>query len=478
MGRSRGRRRPRPPVTVTLDRLEAKHTSGLADDGRRFKVRGAGVGAVVSAQPGKKGTARRLALVEPAPDAVEPRCPLFGVCGGCQLQEMPVDRQAEEKSALVARLTGVKSDEGHARIPGVAVHAPRRAAGDGYAYRNKIELSWGPVRFTPEGIDRSEVQTRGAYLGFHPPGWFSKVVPVPTCPLASDAMNRVVERVQSLELSPAWDTRAHTGVWRHLVVRDGGTPEEPQVLVTFVTTSEVTEEAMAAAGAAVAELDGVTGVLHVINDGVAEVARGELKAVLHGRSTLDVTLGAARLNLPYDGFFQVNPAGAEVLVATIAEALGLREDGVSDAVLVDLYCGAGAIGLALSDRVERLIGVEVHEGAVACASANATAMGVSATFLAGQVEAVVPQLELGPDVRFVVDPPRAGLHPKAARFLAAHPAELLVYVACGPASLGRDREVLEAGGWQLTDLWTVDLFPQTHHIEAVARFVRPSSSST
>jgi len=473
MGRSRGRRRPKPPVTLTLDRLEPKHTSGLTEDGRRWKVRGAGVGAVVTARPGKKGTARRMSLEQAAPDAVDTRCALFGICGGCQLQEMPVDRQAEEKAALVARLTGVRSDEGDVLLPDVAVHPPRRASGDGYAYRNKIELSWAPVRYTPEGVDRREVQTRGSFLGFHPPGWFSKVVPVETCPLASDAMNRVVDKVQQLGLAPAWDTREHTGVWRHLVVRDGGTVAHPQVLVTFVTTSEVDETAIRAAGAAVAEVDGVTGVLHVVNDGVAEVARGELRAVLHGKDTLDVTLGAARLNLPHDAFFQVNPRGAEVLVQTISEALGLGENGDVGGVLVDLYCGVGAIGLALSDRVDRLIGIEVHEGAVDCAAANAEAMGISAEFLAGQVEDVVPKLDLGSDVRIVVDPPRAGLHPRAARFIAQHPARVLVYVACGPASLGRDRELLEEGGWQMTDLWTVDLFPQTHHIEAVARFVRP-----
>jgi 23S rRNA (uracil1939-C5)-methyltransferase len=90
-------------------------------------------------------------------------------------------------------------------------------------------------------------------------------------------------------------------------------------------------------------------------------------------------------------------------------------------------------------------------------------------YIAGPVREVVGSLEA--DV-IVVDPPRAGLHPKVAECLAVADCERLVYVACKAASLGRDREILETGGWRLTDLWTVDLFPQTGHIEAVGLFVR------
>ena len=75
----------------------------------------------------------------------------------------------------------------------------------------------------------------------------------------------------------------------------------------------------------------------------------------------------------------------------------------------------------------------------------------------------------------IVDPPRAGLHPVAARAIAALEADVLVYVACHAPSLGRDRAALEAGGWRLTDLWTVDLFPHTGHVEVVARFTRSAA---
>lgn len=163
-----------------------------------------------------------------------------------------------------------------------------------------------------------------------------------------------------------------------------------------------------------------------------------------------------------------------MLLATIEQALFPegRVPPSSAGTLVDLYCGVGAIGLALAHRFRAVVGVELHAGAIVSARANASANGVQGTWRAGAVEDVLPELDMPAPRRIVVDPPRAGLHPRAARFLAGVDADVLVYVACGPKSLGRDRETLAAGGWKMTDLWSVDLFPQTHHGEAVARFVR------
>lgn len=468
MGR---RKKNRQPVEVVLDRLEEKHTSGAAADGKRWKVRGAPVGATVQAWPGRKQTARRVGILAPAVDQVAPPCPAFGTCGGCQLQEMPLSAQRSHKQDLVTRLVA-----GEAGLDGVHVHAMTGAPA-AYAYRNKVELSWGTTRYAPEGTlhEAREAGTlEGSFLGFHPPGWFSRIVPLEGCAIASAAMNRVIEHVSALGLGPAWDTRAHTGVWRHLVLRDAGTPTDPAVLVAFVTTTGASEEAVRAVAGGVAALPGVRSVLWITTDRLSEVAQGDLRAVLHGPPTMDFQLGGVNLQLPHDAFFQVNSAGAEILLGVIEDALfGGETVAPGDAgTLLDLYCGVGAIGLALAHRFEKVVGVELHEGAIACATANAAANGIEGSWRAGAVEDILPELDVPSPRRIVVDPPRAGLHPRAARFLATAEADVLVYVACGPKSLGRDRALLAEGGWRMTDLWSVDLFPQTHHSEAVARFVR------
>ncbi len=460
-------KKQRPPVPLRLDRLEIEGLSGLTETGRRMSTRCGAIGAQILAVQGRGGEARRLALLEPAPDAVSPVCAVFGVCGGCQLQEMPLEAQREGKRELVSRLVEHPSH-------------PPEGAPEGYGYRNKLELSFGRHRYLSDEARAEQVQAavesdaapprlEEDLLGFHPPGWFGKIVPVARCPLAGEEMNAALAVINAARPGPAWDNRAHVGRWRHVVLRQG----EEGVLVSLVTTSETPEEEVQALADALAAQVRVSGVLWIVQDGVAEVSTGELRRVLYGRSELALRLGGVPLALPHDGFFQVNAQGAEVLLARIGQAL-FGEGGGRGGTLLDLYCGVGALGLGLAGRLQggRVLGVELHAPAIAIARENAAAAGVDGDWHAGPVEDVLPTLSWREPSFVIVDPPRAGLHPKAARFLAAAKAEVLVYVACNPASLGRDRRVLEAGGWRLIDLWTVDLFPQTRHVEAVGRFVR------
>jgi 23S rRNA (uracil1939-C5)-methyltransferase len=446
-------------VQIRLDRLEEKHTSGLDEQGRRWKIRGAPVGALVEAGPGRKQTARRQEVLEAAPDQIAPVCPVFGVCGGCQLQEMPLDSQRQHKQEFVTRTVLENTPD-----PGVHVH-PVRGAPQGLGYRNKIELSFGTRQYLAQ-VPETGPPAPGSFLGFHPPGWYSKIVDLAGCPLANTPMNQVIEALRAEMPGPAWDTMGHHGHWRHLVVRDAGLAGEPRVVVSLVTTSTVDEAQVRSAAERIAQLPGVYGIAWVVNDGVAEVATGELREVLHGSTELHFQVAGLDLRLPHDAFFQVNTAGAEVLVQTLAEAAG------SGGSLVDLYCGSGLIGMALAKQFEQVIGIELHEGAIECARKNAAANGISGKWLAGKVEEILPTLELPAPRTVIVDPPRVGLHPKVARTLAGLEMDRLVYVACKPASMQRDAEILAEGGWRLEELWTVDLFPQTHHVEAVGRFTR------
>jgi 23S rRNA (uracil1939-C5)-methyltransferase len=126
----------------------------------------------------------------------------------------------------------------------------------------------------------------------------------------------------------------------------------------------------------------------------------------------------------------------------------------------------------LSSQVERIVGIEEVAAAVEDARANATLNQIpNASYQVAKVEEALETLEQVNDkVCLIVDPPRAGLHPKVARALAGASSNRLIYVACKPGSLGRDAAILEAGGWSLKELWVVDLFPQTGHVEMVGRF--------
>lgn len=442
-------------VPVTIDGLTADgEGTGLDPRGRRWVVAGAPPGAVVLAG-GRARRGVRLGLAQPSPDAVAPACPAFGACGGCQLQEMPLARQRAEKARAVARIL--------AGLGGV--ERPIVGAEGGYGYRNKMELSFGAARYLDGDELRSGVPRAGRWLGLHAAGRFDKIVDLAGCPLMEPAMEAVYRRARAAVLAspfPVWDNRAFTGFWRYLRLRAG----LDGVHVALYTARG--GEAEAAWIAAEVPGLGASGWAWFESDRTGEVATGP-RRLFGGSQEVRVRLGGVEHRLDPDAFFQVNTAGAEVLLGVIGALAG--EGGL----LLDLYGGTGAIGLALAGRFSAVFGVERHPGAVEAAERTAAAHGIPATFLVGDVEGLLDRLPQAPDV-VIVDPPRNGLHAAALGWLARVPARVLVYVACRPGSLARDGAALVAAGWRCTDWQAVDLFPQTGHVEVVARFVRETGA--
>jgi len=442
------RRRQRKLATIQMDRLEFKGISGVTKTNHRWMAKGACVGDLAEVQTGRKGKASLVNIIEPSKQRIAEKCPHFLTCGGCQLQHTPLELQRQLKTDMIKRL--FPDFEG--------VFHPIRGA-QGYHYRNKMELSFGTRRFYADPEQASSASD-GSYLGLHPWKWYSKIVPLTECPLSHPSIDRAIQLLGTLDLAPAWNTHAHTGVWRHIVLRHGG-----GLLVNLVTSSEATTEQVETVSTALQGLPDLRGVLWTINDGVAEVATGELKALLFGVDTLETTLRGKTLVVPHDGFSQVNDDGAELLLDCITEAT------TDSTRLLDLYCGSGALGIALSDQFDEVIGIEYQSEAIERAKENAKQNNVTGTWLAGKVEDCLQQVSSGSGSTILLDPPREGLHPKAAQFFAKQQADGLVYVACNPKSLQRDRQILEAGNWKMTEVWMVDMFPQTPHVECVGKFV-------
>lgn len=453
------RRRRRKLATVLMDRLDFKGVSGLTIEedkpATRWMAKGACFGDTVSVQTGRKGKASLLEILEPSPDRITAKCPHFLTCGGCQLQHTPLSLQRDHKEGMIRRLFSDFDGEVHSIV-----------GSDGYHYRNKMELSFGTRRFFTDPTEASSASD-GSYLGLHPWKWHSKIVPLTECPLSHPSIDRAIQLLSTMDLKPAWNTYTHTGVWRHIVLRHGG-----GLLVNLVTSSEATRESVDAVCRQLRTLPDLRGVLWTINDGLAEVATGELKAILFGVDTLETTLCGKKLEIPYNGFSQVNDDGAELLMQCIAEATE------SSTTLYDLYCGSGAIGIALSDNFESVIGIEIQPDAIERAHSNAERNNVSGSWIAGKVEDCLSNAAPDNNSTILLDPPREGLHPKAAKFFAEQTAQGLVYVACNPKSLARDRTILEAGNWKMTDLWMVDMFPQTPHVECVGKFIYDPNSTS
>jgi len=176
-------------------------------------------------------------------------------------------------------------------------------------------------------------------------------------------------------------------------------------------------------------------------------------------------LNGISLSAPAHGFFQVNPRQTEVMISTIAAAIGEGRYGT----VFDLYCGVGTLGLVLADRFDALYGNEISEASILYARENAKNNSISATFEAGDAATVTQRWTragIHPDL-IIIDPPRKGCDSEMITLLKTISAPRLVYVSCDPATLARDLK-------DLSDLYTVewiqpiDMFGHTAHVESVA----------
>lgn len=429
---------------------------GCAPDGRVAFVEGAApkdtVRAVLTKVKPDWVQARMHDVIIASPHRVAPRCPHFGACGGCRLQHVDYPEQARQKELQVAdalrRIGGLRD---------VTV-LPVMPADEPWHYRNKMEFTFAPGERAP-------------LLGLHERGSFSRIVDLDVCYLLDERVGPLLHAVRGWaerHRLQAHDPRRSSGLLRFLVLRSGKATGE--VMVDLVTTALDPPEPASFVTAVHTVLPEAT-VVHTTHRGPATAYIVEQQEVLAGRGRIRERVGDLVLEISPESFFQTNTRMAARLFDTAAQAAGVRK---RDRIL-DLYCGTGAIGLTLARMGARVVGVEASEAAVADARRNAEVNGVA------ELELVMAKAEdaladvitrHGPFDAAVVDPPRAGLHPRATGALAASPIQRLAYVSCNPATLARDiSRLVEAG---FTVLWVrpVDMFPQTPHIEAIVSLSR------
>jgi 23S rRNA (uracil1939-C5)-methyltransferase len=400
---------------------------------------------------GRYGRGTIEAVLTPSPDRVEPPCQYFGRCGGCRLQHLAYPAQLAFKEKQVrdclTRLGGLPPFE----------LRPIVAAPETYGYRNKME-------FTIAGP--------GPVVGLHAAERYDVVLDIERCLLQSETMNALLDefrrQVRERDL-PVWDPRSERGLLRFVTVREGRRTGE--AMVNVVAAAPDVQAVMPVAEALKARVPATAGVLLNVNDKKASVAIGSEEHLLLGGDQITESLDGVSFQISANSFFQTNTVQAERLFAIVAEACALR----GHETVLDLYSGTGAISLLLARRATRVYGVELSAAAVADAGRNARANGIeNCTFLPGEVRHVLPVL-MREGVRadvIVADPPRAGFHPKALAAMAALAPERIVYVSCNPATLARDVGDLVRQGYRLEWVQPVDMFPQTPHIEAVARLSR------
>jgi 23S rRNA (uracil1939-C5)-methyltransferase len=396
------------------------------------------------------------AVESPSPDRVEAPCAYFGRCGGCRLQHVAYPAQLAFKEKQVRdcleRLGGLPPFE----------LRPILAAPEVLGYRNKMEFTVAPA-------------AAGAALGLHAADRYDVVLDIDRCLLQSEVMNTLLDetrqaiRARGLSVYEPTPDGEGRGLLRFVTIREGR--RTGQAMVNVVASSPDVEALAPVAAHLGARVPATSSVVLNVNAKKASVAVGTEEHLLRGRDTITERLGTVDFQISANSFFQTNTVQAERLFAVVEEACALT----GAETVVDLYSGTGAISLLLAGKSRQVSGIELAAAAVADALRNARANGIeNCTFLAGEVRHVLPDLVrqgVRADV-VVADPPRAGFHPKALGALATLAPARLVYVSCNPATLARDVGDLVRRGYVLEWVQPVDMFPQTPHIEAVARLRR------
>ena len=394
-------------------------------------------------------------------ERIKPFCPHFGICGGCQWQMLPYSKQLEYKQDQVWQSL---KRIGKMELPPMM---PIIGAGQTTGYRNKLEYTFSNRRY----LLRNELGDPGISAiqdaaGFHARGIFDKVVDVDTCFLQEEPTNLIRKEVKRWGIENKltfYDILRHEGFLRTMQVRLCRTGELMLNIVLGYFDEALVNRLMAHI---MKEFPAITTLLYTINSKMNDSLHGLNPVIYHGKGYVMEKLEKFAFKIGPKSFFQTNTGQAERLYQVTRDFAGLQ----GTETVYDLYCGTGSIGIFLSDRARRVIGVELIPEAIADARENAFINQVThADFFTGDVSEICDDgffNEHGkPDV-IVTDPPRAGMTPKLVSKLLEIAAGKIVYVSCNPATQARDLQLLSEK-YAVEAIQPVDMFPHTHHIENV-----------
>lgn len=371
-------------------------------------------------------------------------------CGGCIYQEIPYQDQIILKGKEVMRLLDEKKVkyEKYLGIEG----SPQQ-----YGYRNKMEYTFG-----------DEVKDGEMTLGMHKKGRFMSIVTVEECQLVDPDFNIILKSVLEFcnEKGYAfYHKKSHLGFLRNLILRKGEHTEE--ILINLVTTSQcdLDEEAFVELIQKLSLKNKLVGVLHTINDKMADFVYCDRLKTLWGQDYYMERIMGLQFKVSAFSFFQTNVLAIEKLYT---EALSLIKD-LEGKTVFDLYSGTGTIAQILALRAKKAVGIEIVEEAVASAKENAQLNLIdNCEFIAGDVFEVLNSLEETPDV-IVLDPPRVGIHPKALEKIISYQVKQIVYISCNPKTLADNLSMMQEYGYTVKSVKAFDNFPFTKHIECVVK---------
>ena len=393
-------------------------------------------------------------------------CKHFGVCGGCSLLNLSYEEQVAKKRA---KLQEILKDFWTEEIPVTVTDEPKN-------FRNKVELGFCHQVKWRDDYDKKDPANKTRplefeqTLGFKLKGRWDRAVDIEECALFNEklvpllAALRAWAKQENLEY---YDQRKHTGVLRHLMLREGKNTGE-EIVVLFVT-DDFNEKTFVQA------VESVLPNAHImaaVNNGLADTAAPESLRVLKGKDHIfekivltdesGKTVREVVFKLSPQSFFQTNTKTAQKMYSRVR---GIVKK-IAPKRIYDLYGGAGSFSLSCADLCEKSVCVESVAPAIYNGIENAKLNDVcNVQFFCAKVEDFVKEQPIErKDALIILDPPRGGMHPRAAKAVAESGVENVLYISCNPVTLANDLKILTQH-YEILHAEAFDFFPHSDHIE-------------
>ena len=389
-------------------------------------------------------------LIIPSDDRVENDCTAFGKCGGCALRHISYEAEARAKEQQII--------DAFTRIGKLSPEfSPFMRNENPDRYRNKAQY---PLAKDKDGK---------IIYGFFAPN-SHRVVPCLDCKLQpeifTEIMNYVCAFLAENKIS-VYNEEEHKGVMRHVCIREGFHSHE--INITLVARRKIPEMKQLAAGL-MSKFARIKGVVLNLNTEQTNVIFGERSITLCGEADIIDIMCGNKIKISPRSFYQINTHMAERLYEVAKEYA--EPNGK---IVLDLYCGAGTIGLSMAREAKQLIGVEIVESAVQNAAENAELNAVgNAAFLCGDAGEATTELlkgNISPEV-VILDPARRGCDKQTLDNVIKFSPDRIVMISCNPATAARDCAYLGANGYTAKKVQGVDMFSRTGHVETVVLMSR------
>ena len=372
-------------------------------------------------------------IIKPSPDRIEPKCPHFARCGGCDHQNISLENQLKFKQEIFAETLNRQGIETEI--------LPILKTGD-WAYRNVMRF------YLVESCNKF-------LLAMHDLN--NQLMPIQHCDLISEQANEIIQKFLA-EINNSIEKE----IFKQIRIRESLAFGE--IMIELITNQPISKKD---ALITLAEQENIASLYNSIGTNERELQR----RLLFGSPIIFDKIGKYKFQISPESFFQTNSSGAEILYNQIKKLADIK---MGDSVL-DLFCGTGSIGIYLSTLAKSVTGIEINQQAVNDAQANAKINKIpNVEFLCANLSD--PQQYSNITIKqfnvVILDPPRSGLTPELILQLYKLSNFKLLYVSCDPATFARDIKEFSKHNFVLKKVQPVDLFPQTFHIESVGLLIQ------